>query len=326
MSYNIMNQYMYQHDKVTNCSAAMNSAFIKAPCRQNYHYGSSGKVAPGGAVVKSQSYDCTQRVWYTGAIAQKKICWSQLFTFASTSQSSSSVTGVTLAAPFYYAGTTNVKGVIAIDLDYSYFTSVLQQYANNDDIIYLVETSTINLVATSSGEIPVGSDGNVYKATVAKNPIVRGSATYLTSYLFGNTWAADGDYYTTIGGVGYVINIVSYTDPQTSTLVWKVISVGTDSSLPTSNYMTPQSDALMYSFTSISNNLATVQTASSLMTFFAGALNDAPITNNIIETDVNPSKTGSTQQALWLTFQIFRGMTPAQVVSLTSFFSFNYPF
>lgn len=319
MIYNIMSQYGYQQDKTTACAPAMNTASaIAAPCRLNYHFGSSGKVIQTGAVVKAQSYDCTQRVWYTNAVNQKKLCWSQVFTFASSSPSASSVTGVTLAAPFYYPSTTTVKGVIAVDLDYSYFTPILQKYAKDDVIIYLAETSTLNLVSTSTGEVPVGSDGNVYKVTAAKNPEVSGSAAYVTGTNFGNTWAPDGEYYTTIGGVGYVINVMSYTDPQTRTLAWKVITVGKEASLAVANYLTPQNDALMYSYNYIINNIATVQTASALLTFFAGALNDAPNTKNIIETNVNPSKTGTTQQALWLAFQIFRGMTPAQLVSLLS--------
>ena len=313
--YNILNQYGYAQNKNTNCSAGMNSGSVKAPCRINYHYGSSGTVKQTSAIIKSQSYDCTARSWYTNAVKQKEICWSSVFTFASTSPSSSSVTGVTLAGPFYYPGTTTVKGVVAVDLDYSYFTPILQKYAKDDMVIYMAETSTYNLISTSSGEIPVGSDGNVYKATAAKNPIVKNSALYLTGSTFGNTWAPNGDYYVTINGVGYVCNVQTYTDPQTMTIAWKIVSCGVESSLPTSNYVTPQSDALTYSFNDVSNNLATLQTSTNLMTFFAGSLNDAPNTNNIIETATNPGKTGITQQALWLNLQVFRGMGPAQLVS-----------
>ena len=306
VGYNPLTQFAFAQDKYTACPAAVNTAALAAPCRQTYHYGNAGGVTTTTAVISNGNYDATQRPWYTQAVARGKLGWTTVFTFASSSPQLSSVPGVTLCGPFYQGAT--VQGVAAVDVDFTFLTPVLQAYAKSDMVLYLVETSTQYLISASSGEVPV-MNGAIYKATSAKDPIVSQSAAYLTGSNFGNTWAADGDYYTTLnGGIGYVCNLVSYTDPQTSTLAWKFITCGMESALPAMNYITPQADALQYTVNDIGAQFSNIQAASQLMAFLAGSLNNAPNTKNLIETATSPSLTGPTQQGLWLSYNVFKSL------------------
>jgi hypothetical protein len=144
------------------------------------------------------------------------------------------------------------------------------------------------------------------------NPIISASCSYVTSSAFGSTWAPDGTYSTTISGVSYVINLVSYTDPQTNTLAWKLLVVG-EGTMPSTNYMTPVTDVTNYAVTDIANRFTTLETISQFMEFFAGASPIAPLTNNIIQR-TNPSLTGITQQAMWLTYDVFKSIGSSVVV------------
>lgn len=226
------------------------------------------------------------------------------------------MTGVTLSGPWYQGNTNTVIGVVAVDVDYSQITPILQQYAVDGTVTYLVETSSYDLVATSSGELPV-SGTTVITCTAAKNPTVKNTCTYLTGSTFGSTWAPDGDYQATIGGVSYVMNIASITDPQTSTLAWKMIVVGLGSALPTTNYIPTLYESLDYTITDIKNRMSTVQTIPNYLEFLAGAHPSAPLDVNIIQR-TDPSLTGISQQATWSAFNVFKSMGNIVVSNLTT--------
>ncbi len=275
-------------------------------------------MAGGAVITNSAGYNCTARPWYKQAVQKHGLTWSTVFTFASTSPQMGSVTGVTLAGPWYIPGSSNTgaQGVVAVDVDYSTVTPILQAYQQSDMVVYLVETSTYYLVATSSGEVPV-VNGKVITATAAKDPVVAQSSAFLTGYVFGNTWAADGSYYTTISGVGYVCNIATYTDSSTSTLAWKLVVCGQELSLPTQNYVTPQATALQYTTADINNQLQQIMTIGNLNNFLAGSLQDTPNSNNLISTATDPLITGTTQQAVWSTWNVYKSMgTPVVSVIL----------
>jgi hypothetical protein len=147
------------------------------------------------------------------------------------------------------------------------------------------------------------------------NSILAGSCNYLSTS--ATTWLADGNYQTTIGGISYVVNILSYTDPQTSTLAWKLIVVG-EGSMPTSNYMSTIMEATAYSITDIKNRFTTLETLPQFLNFFSGSSLVAPLTNNIVQR-TNPSLTGITQQALWLTYNVFKSLGSSILVRSVSF-------
>jgi hypothetical protein len=130
----------------------------------------------------------------------------------------------------------------------------------------------------------VGTSSNS-KCTGSVNSILAGSCNYLSTS--ATTWLADGNYQTTIGGISYVVNILSYTDPQTSTLAWKLIVVG-EGSMPTSNYMSTIMEATAYSITDIKNRFTTLETLPQFLNFFSGSSLVAPLTNNIVQR-TNPS-------------------------------------
>jgi hypothetical protein len=162
--------------------------------------------------------------------------------------------------------------------------------------------------------IRVGTTSNS-KCTGSVNSVVAGSCGYLSTS--ATTWFADGNYQTTIGGVSYAINILSYTDPQTSTLAWKLIVVG-EGSMPTSNYMPSITAATTYSITDIKNRFTTLETIPQFLNFFSGSSMVAPLTNNIVQR-TNPSLTGITQQALWLTYNVFKSLGSSVLVRNSCF-------
>ena len=155
-------------------------------------------------------------------------------------------------------------------------------------------------------ENPVTSSGSIITCFQAVNDVISGSCSFLQSSTFGSTWAPDGQYETTIAGVSYVIDLVSYTDPQTQTLAWKLISVG-PGTMPTTNYVTPIENAAYYTLTDLQNRLATVQSSVYWNLFLSGAYPTAPLTNNLISRGY-PSSSSLTQQAFWSTFSAFKSM------------------
>lgn len=283
---------------------------------QIYHYDRLGVTTAGSTPLQSASYSATSRPWYTQTVSRGKLGWSTVFTFA-TSNGNQQVTGVTLSGPWYQGNTNTVVGVVAVDVDYTQITPILQKYALDGTVTYLVETSSYDLVASSTGEIPV-SGSTVILCTAAKNPTVKNTCTYLTGSTFGSTWAPDGNYQANIGGVSYVMNIASITDPQTNTLAWKMIVVGFSSSLPTTNYIPSMQESLLYTITDIQNRMSTIQTIPTYMEFLSGAHPTAPLDANIIQR-TDPALTGITQQASWSVFNVFKSMGNIMVCIATAY-------
>jgi hypothetical protein len=233
-----------------------------------------------------------------------------------TSQPSSA--GLMLSMPFYQADGVTLKGLVAVDLEHTFFIPILSGVARGDVLVYIAETSTGYLVSTSSGEVPV-SNSKLVKAIDAQNEVVSQSASYLTGATFGNTWAPDGSYFTSLNGESYLIDIKSYSDLQTKTLMWKVISVGAEKSVPTANYQTPQSDALTNTVTDITNTFNSVKSASKFTAWLStGSLEDIPNTNHPIALNIEPSFDSLSREYMWLAYNMYKDMMPAQVVSILS--------
>lgn len=195
--------------------------------------------------------------------------------------------------PYYQTGTTTLIGIATVDYDYTVFQKLLSTYKTNDVDVYLVETKTFRLIASSTGTNPVVNNV-MTNASDSINPLISGSATYLTNS--DTKWRNDGDYSVTISGLPYAINLMSFAD-NTLTLNWKIVTFSQRSGSGSSYVPTPQ-ECLIASVDEIRRVWSIATTVVKQNAFHHGANPYQPLETSIMEK--NPPFTGITQQTAWL--------------------------
>ena len=258
----------------------------------------------------------TIRPWYVAVKAAKTPMWSTLGTFASSSATVKYV-GFTWGVPFYkkQKGKSVLVGVVAADINVNtFFQPIVDGYKEDGVQAYIVETSSFNLIVTTTGEGCFNyNTQQIKKATASLDAATAESASYLTS---SNTaWKADGDYLLAIGGFDYNVNLKSYSD-ATGTANWKIVVVGARSSLavPTADYVQTVQEAMAATKASINNIWSIVQAIPPLIVFQHGVSDQQPLSTPLM-TYNTPAIQSLTQQVMWATSSSFNKNVGTMIVS-----------
>ena len=231
-----------------------------------------------------------------------------LFTFATTETTTS---GIAFATPWYQNG--NLIGVASSDFDSTLISAIIKPYSSANTSVFLLETSTFYLAASSMGAVGLNSGSKFIKACSVSNPIVAGVTAAVSSSC--SKWAADGDYSTNINGLPYAINYQTYKDAS-STLSWKLVVVSQRvANGQTSDYKQSVEECFKASIDQVERTMDVIMALTSNVAALHSANLYAPLRVPPMKQDGKPAKAGSAQQAFWSLTKTYNSKSGGMIVS-----------
>ncbi len=195
---------------------------------------------------------------------------------------------------------------------------VISNYAEFCDQAYAVESSTYNLVMTTTGESSYDySKSAIKKASDSVNDLTSASASYLTNT--NTLWRADGDYALTVGGVAYNVNLKTFTD-ATATLSWRIVVIGERQDDYVADYKPTIQEAMEATKNAIKNMWDYAQSIPKSHVFLHGASDISPYapSSPLPMSFDAPALQSRTQQAFWGAYK-----AAYQTANLPMFVSFQ---
>lgn len=273
----------------------------------------SGIATNKSIALKSQLYDARVRPWWYTAGNASKPTYANLFTFSSTDATTS---GIAFASPWYKNG--KLIGIASSDFDSTLISAIIKPYSTPGTSVFLVETSTYYLAASSMGAKALSSTNTFMKACSLSNPIIAGASSVVSSSC--TKWAADGDYSATINGLPYAINYQTYNDAS-STLSWKIVVVTQRAaSGQTSDYVQSLEECFKASIDQVERTMESIMSVASNVAALHGANLYAPLRIPPMKQDGAPLITGTTQQAFWSLTKTYNSNSGGMIVSFADNF------
>ncbi|TPX71325.1 hypothetical protein CcCBS67573_g06219 [Chytriomyces confervae] len=130
--------------------------------------------------LSDQTYHCTQRPWYRQASLLNpdnvRVQFTEPYMFAGGI--SSALAGITVNIPFFDAEG-RLTGVYGSDITFTDMHRILTEFLQSETAFMYVMTRDGQLVASSSNETLVDSDGNLIRANKSASPWTRSTAQFL---------------------------------------------------------------------------------------------------------------------------------------------------
>ena len=198
---------------------------IPAACQTFYEVDSRGNI---GAITRQRSYDPTTRFWYTANTEHPLGQPYWLEKYGAVGYQSSDATQALLIGwyclPVVRDG--GVKAIVLVQLGYEAISMVLAPYNMRDTVIYLLEATSGELVASSNAEPIFDDTGTQVMAKDAGTELISASATYIEQFstrALGEYRNVRGititvaDYQRAHGTLHFKIVMATYADVPTST-------------------------------------------------------------------------------------------------------------